>query len=155
MYINAIQFLYVILLDPSPRIFLRPNYLQQGIIGEPHDIVCSAVLNSTLPTSLVYLTWNFTSNDTRVRVIPATITTDDSIGVIYTTVIQFDYLIGEDEGNYTCLLSFKIYSAESTFHLKTISKGHNHQLVNYVIMFIDFLVCWYKTLGFCMHIFPV
>ena len=109
------------LLAPTPRIFLRPNYLQQGVIGEPHDLVCMIVLSSTAQSNSVNFTWNFTSNDDRVTVIPTTITTDDSIGIIYTTVIQFDYLMEGDEGNFTCTLIIDGDSAESTFNLKIIS----------------------------------
>ena len=107
---------------PTPRIFLRPSYFQQGIIGEPHELVCSIVLSSTVQTTSVNLTWNFTSNDDRVTVIPTTITTDDSIGIIYTTVIQFDYLTEGDEGNYTCIATVEDAVANSTFNLTTISK---------------------------------
>ena len=57
---------------PTPRIFLKPNYLQKGIIGEAHDLVCMIVLSSTTQTSSVNLTWDFTSNDNRVTVIPST-----------------------------------------------------------------------------------
>ena len=53
--------------------------------------------------------------------IPTTITTDDSIGIIYTTVIQFDYLMKGDEENYTCTLTIDGDSAESTFYLEIIS----------------------------------
>ena len=105
-----------------PRIILRPNYLQQGIIGEPHDLVCLIALSSTAQSSSVDLTWNFNSNDSRVTVIPTTITTDDSIGIIYTTVIQFDYLTKEDEENFKCTLRFDGDSAYSIFNLKIISK---------------------------------
>ena len=109
-------------LAPTPRILLRPNSLQQGTIGEPHDLVCLITLSSTVQSSSVNLTWNFTSNDTRVTVIPTTITTDDSIGIIYTTVIQFDYLMEGDEENYTCTLEIDGDSAESNFNLEIISK---------------------------------
>ena len=105
---------------PSPRIFLRPTYLQQGAIGEGLELICSIALSSTAETNLVSLTWNFTSNDNRVTVIPTTITTDDSIGIIYTTVIQFAYLMEEDEGNYTCTVTIEEDSAESTFNLEII-----------------------------------
>ena len=67
------------------------------------------------------LTWNFTSNDSRVTVIPTTITIDGSIGIIYTTVIQFDYLNETDEGNYTCTVAIDGISTESTFKLEIIS----------------------------------
>ena len=106
---------------PTPRIFLKPNYLQKGIIGEAHDLVCMIVLSSTAQAILVNLTWNFTSNDNRVTVIPTTITTDDSIGIIYTTVIQFAYLMEGDEGNYTCDVTIDEDSSVSTFNLEIIS----------------------------------
>ena len=54
--------------------------------------------------------------------IPTTITTDDSIGIIYTTVIQFAYLMEGDEGNYTCIVTIEEDSAESTFYLEIIGK---------------------------------
>ena len=118
----TIAFCTCVHIAPTPRIFLRPNYLQQGAIGEPHDLVCTIALSSTAQSVSVNLTWNFTSNDDRVTVIPTTITTDDSIGIIYTTVIQFDYLMEGDEENYTCTLTIDGDSAESTFNLETISK---------------------------------
>ena len=96
--------------------------MQQGVVGEPHDLVCMIALSSIAQSSSVNLTWNFTSNDDRVTVIPTTITTDDSIGIIYTTVIQFDYLMEADEENYTCTLAINGDSAESTFNLEIISK---------------------------------
>ena len=106
----------------SPKIFLMPNHLQQGMIGEAHALVCLISLSSTVQHSSVSLTWNFTSNDNRVTVIPTTITTDDSIGIIYTTVIQFAYLMEGDEGNYTCTVAIKENSGESTFNFEIISK---------------------------------
>ena len=96
--------------------------MQQGTVGEPHDLVCLIVLSSTAQSIAVNLSWNFTSNDDRVTVIPTTITTDDSITVTYTTVIQFDYLTEEDEENYTCTLEIDGDSTESTFNLEAISK---------------------------------
>ena len=120
MYYNC--FFTCVHIAPTPRTFLRPNYLQQGVVGEPHDLVCMIVLSSIAQSSSVNLTWNFTSNDDRVTVIPTTITTDDSIGIIYTTVIQFDYLMETNEENYTCTLTIDGDSVESTFNLETISK---------------------------------
>ena len=103
-------------------IFLKPSYLQQGIIGEAHDLICLIALSSKTPSSSVNLTWNSTSNDSRVAVIPTTITVDDSIGIMYTTMIQFIYLVEEDEENYTCTLTIEGDSAESVFNLQIISK---------------------------------
>ena len=87
-----------------------------------HELLCLITLSSKTQTNSVNLIWNFTSNDDRITVIPTTITTDDSIGIIYTTVIQFAYLIEGDEGNYVCTLLIGGDGIESTFHLETISK---------------------------------
>jgi len=116
-YIVLFTYIYV---APTPRTFLKPNYLR-GIIGETRELVCLIALSSTESTS-VNLTWNFSSNDSRVTVIPTTITTDDSIGIIYTTVIQFAYLTEEDERNYTCNLTIENAIEESIFDLEIISK---------------------------------
>ena len=116
---------------PSPRVFLRPNHLQQGIIGEAIDLVCLIAISSTAQSSSVILTWNFTSNDNRVTVIPTTITTDDSIGIIYTTVIQFAYLMEGDEGNYTCTATIGENSGESTFNLEIRCKHDLVQVKNW------------------------
>ena len=123
MYVYIYIYMYVyVLIVPSPRVFLRPNHLQQGIIGEAHELVCLIAISSAAQPNLVNLTWNFTSNDNRVTVIPTTITTDDSIGIIYTTVIQFAYLMEGDEGNYTCAVTIEENSGESTFDLQLICK---------------------------------
>ena len=125
-YVNTwLIFIYILTyvhLAPTPKIFLKPNYLQQGIPGEAHEIVCLIMLSSTVSSTSVNLTWNFISNDSRVTVIPTTITTDDSIGIIYTTVIQFAYLTEEDKRNYTCTLTIENSVEESIFDLEIISK---------------------------------
>jgi len=106
-----------------------PNYLQQGINGEAHELVCLIISSSTVSSTSVNLTWNFNSNDSRVTIIPTTITADDSIGIIYTTVIQFAYLTEEDERNYTCTLTIENLVEKSIFDLEIISKlKHNLQI---------------------------
>ena len=117
---NHIIYIYV---ASAPIIHLKPSYLRQKVIGEAHELVCLIALSFTMETSSVNLTWkNFTSDDNRVTMIPTTITTDDSIGIIYTTVIQFAYLMEGDEGNYTCTLTIRGESTKSTFNLELISK---------------------------------
>ena len=101
---------------------MKPSYSQKGVIGEAHELVCVIALSYTAQTSSVSFIWNLTNNDDRVTVIPTTITTDDSIGIIYTTVIQFAYLMEGDEGNYTCSVIINGNVAESTFFLELISK---------------------------------
>ena len=106
----------------KPKIFLRPD-VQQGAIGEPYELFCSISLSSAAQSISINLTWNFTSNDNRVIVVPTTSTTDDSIGIIYTTVIQFAYLMEEDERGYKCIMEIEEeYTAESSFYFEIICK---------------------------------
>ena len=105
---------------PAPRIFLRPNDLQ-GIVGEMHELFCVVALSSTIDTAAVQLQWDFISNDNRITVLPAAVIADDSIGNIYSTVIQFAYLVEEDEGNYTCTLTVE-NPVMSNFDLEILSK---------------------------------
>ena len=86
-----------------------------------HELVCSVALSSIVDPSTVELVWNFTSTDSRVIVIPTTVTNDDTIGNIYSTVIQFAYLVEEDERNYTCTLTVGD-SVESRFDLEILGK---------------------------------
>ena len=64
--------------------------------------------------------------------IPTTITTDDSIGVIYTTVIQFAYVVEGDEGNYTCTMTINEDSTNTTFSLEIISKHSNKVISGFI-----------------------
>ena len=100
---------------------MRPIGSLQRELGQQLDLVCSVLLSSTVDPSTVELTWNFTSDDNRVTVMPTTITTDDSIGNMYTTVIQFAYLAEEDEGIYTCTLTVED-SVQCDFELELTGK---------------------------------
>ena len=84
-----------------------------------HELICSVAFSSIVDPSTVELVWNFASTDSRVIVIPTTVTNDDTIGNIYSTVIQFAYLVEEDEGNYTCTLTVGD-SVESRFDLEIL-----------------------------------
>ena len=149
----CLQYIYYgrhIHIDFAPNIFLRPSYLQQGTVGEPHDLVCLIALSSTVQSSSVNFTWNFTSNDDRVTVIPTTITvTDDSVGIIYTTVIQFDYLMEADEGNYKCTLTIDGNSADSTFQLEIISE---YDVYVYTYIYICVYVYTYVCMCIYVHV---
>ena len=111
----------IAVLVPTPQIFLSQSELPEGIIGQPQDLVCLVSLSSSVDPNTVELVWNFTSTDSRVIVIPTTVTNDDTIGNTYSTVIQFAYLMEGDEGNYVCSLTVGD-SVESNFELELIGK---------------------------------
>ena len=115
---------------------LRPDDLQQGIVGEMHELICSVALSSIVDPSTVKLVWNVIITDSRVTVIPTTVTNDDTIGNIYSTVIQFAYPVKEDEGNYTCTLTIED-SVESSFDLEILGK-YISSLLNFYNCYIIF-----------------
>jgi len=100
---------------PTPRTFLDPD-VPRGIVGEPIDIVCSVTLTSTVDPNLVDLRWVGITNSNRVTVIPTVLTTDESIGNVYTTIVRFAYLMEGDQGNYICNLTIED-SAQSAIRL--------------------------------------
>ena len=95
--------------------FLDPD-IPRGIVGEPIDIVCSVTLTSTVDPNLVDLRWVGITNSNRVTVIPTVLTTDESIGNVYTTIVRFAYLMEGDQGNYICNLTIED-SAQSAIRL--------------------------------------
>ena len=92
------------------------------MIGEAHELVCLIALSDTSQRNSVNLTWSFTSNDDRVTVIPTTVTIDDSIGIIYISVIQFAFLMERDERDYPCILTVGGKSVKFMFILEIIGK---------------------------------
>ena len=69
------------------------------------DIICSVTITSAIDPNSVELTWtnndSIITTDNRVTITPTNITENPS-SFTYTTTIQFDYLMEEDEGDYTC-----------------------------------------------------
>ena len=80
---------------------LQPSGVIQTIVGRMQDIVCSVTTAITTDTNEVTLTWvgpdGVITEDDRVSIIPTF-----SDGNTYTTILQFDYLMEDDEGVYTC-----------------------------------------------------
>ena len=91
-------------LVPVPRISLQPSGYLQGVVGEMQDITCSVTITSTIDPDSVELIWtnadSIITADNRVTII--TNITENPFSFTYTTIIQFAYLMEEDEGNYTC-----------------------------------------------------
>jgi len=73
----------------------------QAMVGEMQDIICTITTAIGTDTSEVTLTWvgpeGVIIEDGRVSIIPTFV--DDNI---YTTILQFEYLMEGDEGVYSC-----------------------------------------------------
>ena len=70
-------------------------------MGSPQVINCRVSTVSGVESSLVIISWmgpgGVITNDSRVTISPTT-----SSGDIYTSSLQFTYLMERDEGIYTC-----------------------------------------------------
>jgi len=127
---NFIALKYAIVFNlyiaPTPRTFLNPDF-SQGVVGEAIDIVCTVTVTSSVDPNLVNLNWMGITSNNRVTVIPTSLTTDDSVGNIYTTIIRFAYLMEGDQGNYICNLMIED-STESIIALNVTSKYIQYQV---------------------------
>ena len=76
----------------------------QPTVGRTEDIVCTGSRISGVEPSALMINWlgpegNIITNDSdsRLSIIPTTFS-----GNAYINRLLFDYLVGDDEGNYTC-----------------------------------------------------
>ena len=91
------------------------------MVGSPQDIDC--IVNTTVPgVSSVSINWTGPgevpnmSNTNRVTISPTT-----SSGNIFTSSLQFDYLMEGDEGNYTCNVTTLETSATQSIELQSLT----------------------------------
>ena len=95
--------------------------ITEVMVGSLQDIDC--IVNTTVPgVSSVSVSWtgpggvSIMSNTNRVTISPTTST--DSI---FTSSLQFDYLMEGDEGNYTCSVMILNASATQSFELQSLT----------------------------------
>ena len=88
---------------PTPNIAILPtDNIFGATVGSVQDIQCIVSTVSGVEFSSVMISWmgpegEFITNDSRVTVSPTT-----SSGNNYTSSLQFNYLMREDEGSYIC-----------------------------------------------------
>ena len=81
--------------------------IQDAVVGDRQVIDCIATTHVAVDISLLNFYWmeggdNITnSTSDRITVRPTT-----SMGNVYVSSLQFDYLVVSDEGNYTCNVEF-------------------------------------------------
>ena len=91
-------------------IIISPSTIQGATVGNGQTIQCLAMTNVTLSVNSVEFTWispdgSYIVNDSRL-----TINQTDAQYSNYTSVLQFDYLMEGDEGNYTCNVTTLIFN---------------------------------------------
>ena len=95
-----------------------------GIVGYPEDIVCLIETTSELELSSVTSSWTgpngVVTNDDRLTI---NVTVNKNI---YITILHFEYLSENDEGNYTCSVTI----SNHTMLLSTTLNNLISKLIN-------------------------
>lgn len=90
----------------SPNIFLQPSGSDQNTVGKRQDVICSMSVLSDVDSDSVELRWlnedNIITNDSRVIIIESVNGSSNFSNTVITTIIRFDPLYENDDGNYTC-----------------------------------------------------
>ena len=97
--------------DRTPYIYLEPSGFDQNTVGQRQDVICSISVPPDVDLDSVELGWinedDIITNDSRVTIVESP---DDRFNnssnislVVIATVLRFDPLYEDDEGNYTCL----------------------------------------------------
>ena len=96
------------------------------MVGSPQLISCTVSTVSGVVSSSVMISWKgpgggSITNDSRVTITPTTFT-----GNIYTSNLQFSYLMDGDEGTYTCNVMILKTSGSQSVELQSLtSKLYN------------------------------
>ena len=115
--------------QPSPYIFMQPAG-SQNYVGQRRQMICSISVPPDVNPDTIELGWlneeDIVTDDGRVTIIdPSTDPSNDSsvftVNVI-TTVIQFDPLFEDDEGNYSCYAIVNGTQTSTSMQLQTTSK---------------------------------
>ena len=134
------------------------------MVGSPQDIDC--IVNTTIPgVSSVSVSWTgpggvlIMNNTNRVTISPTT-----SSGNIFTSSLQFDYLMEGDEGNYTCNVMILDANTNQSIELQSLNGKyfvsykllniHNYLKLLFLFLtnnFVKFNTC--KILNSCILFF--
>ena len=91
------------ILDSLVKISLQPSDFGQNTVGQRQDVICSISLPPDVDPDAIELGWvnedDIITDDSRVTINTSSDYHNDSTLV---TVIQFDPLIEDDEGEYIC-----------------------------------------------------
>ena len=88
---------------PTPTVSITPSGPIQGaMVGSPQDIQCTVSTISGVDLSAVMISWMGPGGDTIRNDSRVTISPTSGSGNIYTSSLQFMYLMEQDEGTYQC-----------------------------------------------------
>ena len=117
--------MFTYILDSLLNIFLQPSIFGKNSVGQLQNVVCSISLPPEVDPNTVELGWLYEediTDDNRVTIVTLRNYSDDSTIV---TIIQFNPLAEEDEGEYICYAiingSFMYESISFTCKFKAMS----------------------------------
>ena len=104
---------------PTPTVTISPSGPIQGVmVGSPQVINCTVSTVSGVESSLVMISWMGPSvtNDSRVAINSTTFS-----GNVFTSSLQFTYLMEGDEGTYICNVMILDVSAADSVNLSSLT----------------------------------
>ena len=85
---------------------LEPNGIDQNTVGQRQYVICSMSVPPDVNLDTIELGWlnadDIITDDSRVTVIESQHNSVNFSSSVITTIIQFDPLIEDDEGTYSC-----------------------------------------------------
>ena len=110
-------------LQPSLHIFLQPSCFDKNTVGERQDVICSIDLPADVSPDTVEFGWlnqeDIATNDNRVTVTSHFNTESRSV----ITTIQFNPLLEDDEGTYTCYSEINGFVKSESIQLHNFRKS--------------------------------
>ena len=87
-------------------ISLQPSDSDQNIVGQRQDVICSISVPPDVDPDTIELGWlnedDIITNDSRVTIVRSSNGSSNLSASVITEIIQFDPLLEDDEGAYTC-----------------------------------------------------
>ena len=116
------------ILNVALNITLQPSGLDQKTVGQRQDVICSISLPSNVDPDTIEFGWlnedDIITNDSRVTIVRSSndlISSDFSI-MVFVTIVKFNSLVEDDEGNYTCYSTVNGTEISRSIQLQTTSK---------------------------------
>ena len=133
--INTIHTLHTV---PTPTVTISPSGPIQGaMVGSPQVINCTVSTVSGVDLNSLIISWNGPTEDPITADCRVTMRLVSSSSNIYTSSLQFDYLMEGDDGIYTCNVMILEASGSDSVELSLKCK-HQHTITNHVFCYIWF-----------------